>query len=200
MIAANGLTGCVRVGSGCRAGLDNMHIHTFDHCHPLFAPRKYGTPPRAGTSVPSQLTYISLKLERDLPAPAENNKKNTTMNRPSIAVRNAVAGPSRRPFPSPRQRCLVPPRAAPQRQRRSLVTSLFPQPPMDHRRSASTSTSQTDWLSWLRKAAAIPVGDAAASRKALLFAGLVSVVYARLCTKSRHGAGRCRKGLCGAAG
>lgn len=43
---------------------------------------------------------------------------------------------------------------------------------MDHRRSASTSTSQTDWLSWLRKAASARSTDPEVSKKALLFAGL----------------------------
>jgi hypothetical protein len=70
---------------------------------------------------------------------------------------------------------------------------------MDHRRSASTSTSQTDWLSWLKKAAAIPVGDAAASRKALLFAGLVSVILREVwCKVEARGGTLRRKGLYGA--
>ena len=77
-------------------------------------------------------------------------------------ARNAVAGPSKLAR-VPRQR----------RDRRGIVTSLFPQPPVDHRRLASTSTTQTDWLAWLKKAALQRTPDDGS--KALLFAGLVSM-------------------------
>ena len=56
-----------------------------------------------------------------------------------------------------------------------MMTALFPQPPIDHRRSASTSTSQTDWLTWL-KTTALQKKEQDGS-KALLFAGLVSLYH-----------------------
>lgn len=112
------------------------------------------------------------------------------MSRATIfATRNATAGPSRLcSFPSPPQRCL---QRLPRIERdtvdgrRGIITSLFPQPPLDHRRSASTSTSQTDWLSWLRKAASSRSANPEVSRKALLFAGLVRLNRGQGCEQHK---------------
>ncbi|EIW69560.1 hypothetical protein M231_04403 [Tremella mesenterica] len=57
-------------------------------------------------------------------------------------------------------------------QKRRFVSfpKLFPSPPLDPRRKASTTANQTDWLAWLRKKAE----GGGQGGKALLFAGLGS--------------------------
>ncbi|RSH91260.1 hypothetical protein EHS25_009559 [Saitozyma podzolica] len=73
-------------------------------------------------------------------------------------------------------RCTPPPSRQARRSLSSLPR-LFPQPPPDpRRRAASTSSAETDWLSWLRKGAALGMGGSgpSASHKALLFAGFGS--------------------------
>lgn len=60
------------------------------------------------------------------------------------------------------------------------ASRLFPQPPPDpHRRLASTQSSQTDWLGWIKKPGFLD--RSTGTGKALLFAGLVShALYVRV--------------------
>jgi hypothetical protein len=95
--------------------------------------------------------------------------------RPNV---NAIAGPSRYAL-----KARAPSHTTQQQPSRTLVSLpqfLTTPRPDPRRRSASTTSTQTDWLAWLKNAAAFRVGaDGGSESKAFLFAGLVSHL---LCT------------------
>lgn len=94
-------------------------------------------------------------------------------NTPSTMIRSRTLATARQ-----RRQHLLSTSPLPSTTRAFSVRLFPPSPPADPRggRRASTSAANTDWLTWLKRATPLNMGtgDAPPTRKALVFAGLVS--------------------------